>query len=101
MKSLYFVLPCGSVFRDKKIPQKYDLSPPFLKESSEFSKQYFVNLHEKVASYGNYNYAGARNVLLHSKLRVDKFRQILPESFEDIAILKYMQFGFPIGLFDN
>ena len=61
MKSLYFVLPCGSVFKDKKIPQKYDLNPTFFKESSEFSKQYFVNLHKTVASYGNYNYAGARN----------------------------------------
>ena len=97
----YFVLPCGSVFSDKKIPASFDVNPPMLSESFHYPCRYFVDLHNQIASYGTYNFAGARIPLKHSRLRVDKFRTLLPDSFEDLAILQYMEFGFPIGLNDN
>ena len=98
LQSLYFVLPCGSVFIDKQIPQKFDTCPPIFRQSSEFNCDYFVDLHNHVVSTGKYNYAGARIELSHNTLMVDRFRELLPQGFEDLAVLQYMQFGFPLGL---
>ena len=94
----YFVLPCGFVFIDKEIPGRFCSELPTFRESTVFPRSYFVDLHNKVSSFGKYNYAGARIPLEHSNINVDKFRLLLPMSFEDIAILQYMEFGFPIGL---
>ena len=48
LQPLYFMLPCGSVFVDKKIPTDFDNSPPHFKESPEYPKSYFVELHKNV-----------------------------------------------------
>ena len=88
----------GSVFTDKLLPKNDSY---FFSERAEFDSDYFVNLHSEVSIYNNYNHLGARIALSHSKLNVNKFRQLLPKSFEDLAILQYMEFGFPLGLVDD
>ena len=93
----YFVLPNGLVFVDRKIPQIYE-KPYSFSENVEFSSSYFVNLHENVKLYGNYNFLGARVKLQHSKINLENFRKLLPFDFEDIGILQYLEFGFPLGL---
>ena len=98
LKPIYFVLPCGSVFTDKQIPRKIDNLISDFTENSVFTKDYFVNLHYLVAETGNYNYAGARVELPHNRLRVDRFRDLLPKNFDDLAVLQFMQFGFALGL---
>ena len=100
MHPVYFVLPDGSVFLDKKIPKKLDLPIEFF-ENSVFDRNYYVNLHDIVSSFGNYNYAGARIPLGHSKINVCKFRFLLPSNFEDLAILQYLEYGFPLGLIED
>ena len=37
----------------------------------------------------------------HCRLNVDWFRELLPSTFDDLAILQYMQYGFPLGLIDE
>ena len=96
----YFVLPDGSVFVDRKIPENLCDSLTF-QENPLFGTNYYVELHNKVLLYDNYNYAGARISLLHNKIKVDKFRQLLTSDFDDLAILQYIEFGFPLGLVDN
>ena len=39
--------------------------------------------------------------LEHNVINIDKFRELLPADFEDLSILQYLEFGFPIGLYDN
>ena len=60
LKPIYFVLPCGSVFSDQKIPPVFDVNPPILEESFNFPCSYFVDLYDQILSYGTYNFAGAR-----------------------------------------
>ena len=96
----YFVLPCGSVFVDRKIPEKFDHPVNFI-ENPVFPRNYYVELHHSVFSHGTYNHLGARINLSHSKINVDKFRELLPSEFEDLGVLQYMQFGFPLGLVED
>ena len=97
MKNQYFVLPNGLVFIDKKIPQKYD-KPFSFEQNTNYPINYFVELHNRVSDFGVFNCLGARIKLNHCGINVDKFRSLLPNSFEDLALLQYMEFGFPIGL---
>ena len=100
MKNQYFVLPGGLVFVDKVIPKKFE--QPFVYNVNDINPcSYFVDLHRKVFDYGAYNYAGARVKLEHNVINVAKFRELLPVDFEDISILQYLEFGFPIGLNDD
>ena len=86
---------CWIVFIDRKIPEQFDKNPPKFIFNSEFSPGYFVELHHYVSSFGQYNYLGARTRLKHNRINVDQFRKLLPETFEDLAILQYLEFGFP------
>ena len=93
----YFVLPGGHVFNDKVIPCKFD-KPLTCSPNLKFPMKYFVDLHEHVKLFGKYNFSGARTKLFHNKVNVAAFRRLLPHDFEDLSILQYLQFGFPLGL---
>ena len=56
LKSTYFALPEGKIFIDKEIPTRYDPDPIKFEENSVFPMNYFVDLHNYVASFGNYNH---------------------------------------------
>ena len=99
LKPCYFVLNDGSVFTDKILP--FPEPSYFLRKNVEFDSDYYVSLHQKVSNFNTYNYLGSRIPLKHSKLRVNKFRQLMPPAFEDISILQYMEYGFPLGLMDD
>ena len=62
---------------------------------------YFVDLYVQVSQYETYNFNGARIPLCHSNVKVDKIRQYLPESFDNIAVIQYLEFGFPLGLIED
>ena len=62
-----------------------------------FSKDYFLDLHQKVREHGTYNYAGAKVKLEHSKLNIELFRKHLRD-YDDLGILSYLEYGFPVGL---
>ena len=96
LKPLYFVLNDGSVFIDKKLPSDFIFT-----KNSLFSSSYFIELFKKVVSHGNFNFNGARIKLKHCNIKVEKFRELLPPNFEDLALLQYLEFGFPLGLVDN
>ena len=96
LSPLYFVLKDGSVFIDKKLP-----SPCYFTENSEFGIDYFLSLHRRVSSFNTFNYNGARIKLSHSKINVDKFRELLPDFFSDLGLLQYLEFGFPLGLIED
>ena len=93
LASLVVKLKDGGDFVDKILP------PPVsnLVQNKEFPPSYFVSLHNNVKSAGTYNYAGARVNLEHSKINIDKFRELLVY-YDDIGILQYLQYGFPLGL---
>ena len=90
LRPLYFVLPGGQLFIDKQIPEKFD-KPHIFMENEEFPPKYFTDLHFYVASFGTYNHLGARIPIPHSRINVEKFREFLPKSFDDLVILQYLQ----------
>ena len=96
----YFVLPEGNIFIDRKIPSKYD-KPVVFNKNESFSSDYFVNLSVAVKQFGTYNHLGARIRLEHSKINVDNFRYFLGTDFDDLAILQFLKFGFPIGFIED
>ena len=70
-----------------------------LVENVTFPMQYFVDLHNLVKSYNDYNFKGARIPLAHNSINVAKFRQLLSEfEYPYIHIMQYIEFGFPLGL---
>ena len=93
LKTLEVILPGGAVFDDKVLPPP---SSPITPHKT-YSKEYFLNLHMTVRSYGTYNYAGARAELKHSSLNIKLFREGL-QDYDDIGVLSYLQYGFPVGL---
>ena len=93
LKQIEIFLPGGAVFDDKVLPEPTKPINP----NKNFTKDYFMNLHKSVRSYGTYNYAGARVELKHSNLNIKLFRENL-QDYDDIAVLSYLQFGFPVGL---
>ena len=86
-------LPDGKVFIDKILPPL----PVTFDVCEEFPPAYFIDLHNKVIQRGTYNFAGARVELKHCKIDVNKFRAKLG-GYDDIGVLQFVQFGFPIGL---
>ena len=82
------------IFVDRVLPPAAASSP---EQSSNFPPSYFLNLHKKVRLGGTYNYAGARIKLEHSKINVEKFRELLT-GYDDTAVLQFLEFGFPIGI---
>ena len=93
LKNLEVKLPNGGVFDDKVLPSCSAEVVP----NGNFSKEYFIDLHKKVREYGTYNYAGAKVKLEHSNLNIQLFRHYL-QDYEDLGILSYLEYGFPIGL---
>ena len=89
-------LPEDVVFMDRVLPAA--TSDVCL--NKEFPPEYFLQLHEKVKLGGTYNFAGSRVKLLHSQIKVDKFRCML-KGYDDISILQFLDYGFPIGLAQN
>ena len=85
----------GRVFHNKLLPDPLQKLTP---DSIKFTKEYFIKLHYNVASFGTYNHLGARISLEHTQLKVQKFRDLLPTGYDDIVILQYIEFGFPLGL---
>ena len=102
LESSCFVLPGNVVFVDKVLPH----SKAFFTENINFSPDYFVALHQLVSSFNqNYpaetpNYRGARVPLRHTKLKIQKWRQLLV-GYEDIDIVQFLEYGFPLGLSEN
>ena len=83
LKPLYFVFNNGAVFYDKKLPSDY-----IFEKNLKFSSSYFIQLH------GRFNFSGSRVMLDHCKIKVEKFRELLPPEFEDLAVLQYLEYGF-------
>ena len=95
LKPLYYVLDNGLVFNDKLLPDPdVQLTPVY----QHFTKEYFIDLHFKISLFNTYNHLGARISLEHSRIRVNKFRELLPPRYDDMVILQYMEYGFPLGL---
>ena len=99
LKPCYFVLNNGFVFQDKSLPNP-DPSYSFSKKS-KYDQNYFVDLHFYISSFNKYNHLGARKPLVHSKINVSKFRELLPRDYDDISVLQYLEFGFPLGLVED
>ena len=95
LKPIYFVLDNGLVFTDKLLP---DPMSPLLSDTQLFSKDYYINLHSEVSSFNTYNHLGARIPLKHSNIKVNRFRELLPDDYDDKVILQYIEYGFPLGL---
>ena len=93
LKKLLVELPEGEYFQDRILPAtSSDIVP-----SIEFPASYFLNLHDEVKRGGTYNYAGARTSLEHCRINVPKFRELLTDH-DDMEILQYLEYGFPLGL---
>ena len=93
LRSWNVKLPDGQDFNDKILP------PALLDvtHNEDFPPEYFLKLHSKVRLGGTYNFAGARIPLEHSFINVEKFRLLL-KYYDDLAILQFLEFGFPVGL---
>ena len=89
-------------FRDKKLPNCEFL----LMENKDFTTDYFVNLHKITVSPGPHyaagtpNFMGARIPLRHSKLNLERWRHHLV-GYESPELCQFLEFGFPIGLYDD
>ena len=102
LESSCFVLPGNRIFIDKVLPN----SKVFFAGNVNFPPDYFVTLHQLVscfnASYptGTPNYRGARIPLRHTKLNIQSWRQLLVD-YEDVDIVQFLEYGFPLGLSEN
>ena len=103
LKPSRFVLPDGKCFVDKILP-----GPSVqLVEHSKFGASYFIQLHYNAVApgnrgqyswkYGTPNYLGARIPLEHTTFNLPFWRKHLI-GYENIEILQYLEFGFPLGL---
>ena len=111
MADTYFSLPRSDsctgehglhTFRDKKLPNcEFQLL-----ENKDFTTDYFVTLHKITVSPGPHyaagtpNFMGARIPLRHSKLNLERWRHHLL-GYESPELCQYLEFGFPIGLYDD
>ena len=93
------ILPENKVFIDKVLPRAevcFDMDP-------NFSVDYFVALHRLVVSqgvdypYGTPNYMGARVPLVHSRLKIQNWREYLKD-YPYNEIVQFLEFGYPLGL---
>ena len=103
LKASRFVLPGGKSFLDKILP-----SPAVkLVEHRKFDVTYFLNLHLRASAPGQRgqyrwekgtpNYLGARIPLEHNTFNLQYWRQELI-GYENIEVLQFLQFGFPLGI---
>ena len=98
-----FVLPNGKCFLDKVLPRP----SVQLLEHTSFNASYFIDLHHKtiapgqrgqyVWKKGTPNYLGARIPLQHVRFNLSKWRKCLI-GYENVEILQFLEFGFPLGL---
>ena len=103
LKDLVVKMPKKN-FVDKVLPTPvYTVAPP-----SDFTPDYYVALHNVVAAPGyrgdgsvyeafTPNHLGARVSLPHAKLKLARWRYHL-RGYENLEIVQYMEFGFPLGL---
>ena len=84
---------------DKHLPENSEFLQCY--SNPYFPPEYFTNLHDHIKSFNAYNHLGARVKLPHSKINVSKFREYLPVDFDDIVVLQYLEFGFPLGLVED
>ena len=71
-------------------------------EHPSFSKQYFIDLHNTVKSFGVHNYRGARIPLKHNNIKVENLRMhLLKFNYPHIHIMQFVEFGFPLGLWSD
>ena len=85
-------VPDAQDFSDRVLPPATDVS-----HNVEFPPDYFLDLHKRVRLGGTYNFAGSRIQLIHSSIKIDKFRLLLV-NYDDLGILQFLEYGFPIGL---
>ena len=86
------------VFIDRALPSA---SYEFV-ENTVFTKEYFVELHNRVKSFGVCNYRGARIPLEHNNINVDSLRALLiKHRYPHIHIMQYVEYGFPLGLWTD
>ena len=93
LRHLTVKLPDGQDFLDRILPP----STCIITSNPEFPVSYFLNLHNEVKAAGTYNYAGARIRLQHCRIDITKFRSLLGD-YNDIGVLQYLEYGFPVGL---
>ena len=71
-------------------------------EHPSFSKQYFIDLHNTVKSFGVHNYRGARIPLKHNNINVESLRMyLLKFNYPQIHLMQFVEFGFPLGLWSD
>ena len=89
------VLSDNLEFIDRVLPS----SSHVLTENRNFTKSYFVDLHNYVCSFGVHNYKGARIPLAHNNIIVSKFRYYLSKfEYPHSHLLQFIEYGFPLGL---
>ena len=103
LKPFRFVLPNGKCFIDKVLPRP---TVPMV-EHKEFHATYHINLHHKAVAPGQRgqyrwregtpNYLGARIPLEHTTFNLSSWRKHLI-GYQDIEVLQFLEFGFPLGL---
>ena len=97
-----FILPNNQIFIDRVLPDP----TATMEVSPFFPPDYFVTLYNHVSSSNpNYptdtpNYCGARVPLIHTRLNIQKWRQLLI-GYENIEIMQFLEYGFPLGLTTN
>ena len=102
-KSYFYLLHGDSskIFTDRKLPPPKQIPVP----DERFDLNYFTTLSSIVSApgpawpAGTPNYRGARVSLVHTTLRLDRWRHHLI-GYEDVSVCQYLEFGFPLGLQD-
>ena len=89
------------IFTDRKLPDTVHIPVPDVR----FDLNYFITLSNIVSAPGTTwpagtpNYRGARVQLVHTSLRLDRWRHHLI-GYDDIELCQYLELGFPLGLQD-
>ena len=89
------------VFTDMKLPPPNQSPVP----DERFNSNYFITLSNIVSApgpawpAGTPNHKGARVKLVHTTLRMDRWRHHLL-GYEDVELCQYLEYGFPLGLQD-
>ena len=92
----------NKLFVDRKLPTAELLPVP----DSRFDTNYFVTLSSLVSSSGptwaegTANHKGARVKLVHTDLKLDRWRHHLI-GYKDIEICQFLEYGFPLGLSED
>ena len=106
LKPALFYLSNGMIFYDRHLP---DPEPVFLTRTvphPTYSPEYFTALHSLVAAPGTdypantFNFRGAKIPLIHTKLNIPKWRELLVD-YPKTDLVDKLEFGFPIGIAEN